>query len=125
MTPWAQVKQVMRFAGVGSMASATYFVLALILNGSLGVATVVASVVAYALAAFISFFGHKYFTFQQPDAQPAEIPKFVVTVLTGLLIASAIPIMLQAFAPIVSFLSVLILVPATSYLMIKFFVFRS
>lgn len=112
-----------RFTGVGAMASALYFVIAASLNGFLGLATLPASVIAYASAAVFSYQGHKRLTFKSHGAS-SELAKFVGATIMGLFLALIIPIMLAGYAPMVSFVTVLIFVPFCSFLMLKFIVFR-
>lgn len=115
--------QLIRFTGVGVIASALYFIIAASLNELLGLATLPASVIAYASAAVFAYQGHKRLTFKSSGAS-GELTKFVGATIMGLFLALIIPIILADYAPIVSFLTVLVFVPICSFLMMKFFVFR-
>ena len=117
--------QALRFAGVGGIASALYFVVAALLNGVFGLATVAASVIAYAIAATFAYQGHKRLTFASGTAGRTEVTRFIAATAVGLGLALVIPILLRGYAPMVSFLSVLVIVPICSFLMMKFFVFRA
>ncbi len=117
--------QILRFTGVGAANSALYFVFAATLNGMLGLATIPASVIAYALAASFAFLAHKHLTFRSGTASPTEVSRFIAATAMGLSMALLIPILLHSYAAMVSFLTVLIVVPLCSFVMMKFFVFRA
>lgn len=119
------IGQLARFAGMGAVNSALYFVLAAVFNGIFGFAALTASVLAYVIAAAVAYLGHKFLTFGQPAHAPDEMARFVVATGIGLSLAALVPILLAGFAPIASFVTVLVLVPVCSFLMMKFFVFRT
>lgn len=117
--------QAIRFAGVGVIASALYFVVATSLNGFLHLATMPSSVLAYAIGAVFSYLGHKHLTFAGAPNGSSRIPKFIGATAVGLFLASIIPVLLDDYRPIVSFVTVLIIVPICSFLMLKLVVFRA
>jgi len=119
------IGQMLRFAGIGAVNSALYVLLATVFNGVFGMAALAASVLAYVIAATVAYFGHKFLTFGQPAHATDEMTRFIVATGIGLSLAALIPIVLAAFAPMVSFVTVLVLVPVCSFLMMKFFVFRT
>ncbi|WP_417809777.1 GtrA family protein [Thioclava sp.] len=119
------IGQLGRFAGVGVANSAFYFLLAAAFSRVFGFAALAASVLAYVIAATVAYLGHKFLTFAQPAHSPDEMPRFVVATGIGLSLAALIPVLLAGFAPMISFVTVLMLVPICSFLMMKFFVFRT
>ncbi len=118
-----QLDQIIRFCGVGGVASALYFLFATCLNAAFGLAATPASVLAYFGAAVFAFNAHRRITFRGSDNVTAELIKFGMATGIGLGLALLIPLALTAFAPVVSFLAVLVIVPSCSFLMMKFFVF--
>lgn len=118
-------EQLLRFTGVGVVNSALYFVFAATLNSLFGVATIPASAIAYALAAAFAYLSHKHLTFRKGSASPFEVVRFIIATAMGLALALLIPILLYLYAPVVSFLTVLIVVPLCSFVTMKFFVFRA
>ena len=116
--------QLVRFASLGVVNSALYLVLAMMFSKAFGFAALVASVLAYSIAAAVAYLGHKFLTFGQPDHAPSEMMRFVAASGIGLSLATLIPILLAGFVPLTSFVTVLVLVPVCSFLMLKFFVFR-
>lgn len=117
--------QVLRFAGIGVLASGLYFALATGLSSFAGLAAVPASVLAYGVSAVFSYNGHRQITFRGGDVAPADKVRFVMTTAFGLLLALFIPHVLAGYAPVVSFTAVLLIVPLCSFLLLKFFVFRA
>ena len=116
--------QLLRFAGVGVVNSAIYFVLAAAFSEIIGLTAFASSVLAYIIAAAIAYLGHKFLTFAQPVHAADEVSRFVVATGIGLSLAALIPLVQSGFAPMISFVTVLLLVPACSFLMMKFFVFK-
>ncbi|WP_394358518.1 GtrA family protein [Halocynthiibacter halioticoli] len=117
--------EALRFVGVGAANSALYFLCAATLNSLLGLNTITASVIAYAFAAVFAYLGHKHLTFRNVGAAPFEACRFAAATFMGLVLSLIIPVLLYRFAPVVSFLSVLIVIPLCSFIMMKFFVFRT
>ena len=117
------VDQLLRFVGVGGVASILYFLLASALNAGLGLMPALASVLAYAGGAAFAFFAHRRFTFRSDHGAAQALPKFVLATGVGLGLALVIPMLLHGFAPVVAFLAVLVIVPICSFLLMKFFVF--
>ena len=117
------VDQLVRFVGVGGVASVLYFLLASALNAGLGLMPAIASVLAYAGGAAFAFFAHRRFTFRSDQGAAQALPKFVLATGVGLGLALIIPMILQAFPPMVAFLAVLVIVPICSFVLMKFFVF--
>ncbi|TCP42369.1 GtrA family protein [Rhodovulum marinum] len=119
------IGQVVRIAEMGVVNSALYFLLATLFSAVFGFAALAASVLAYVIAAAVAYFGHKFLTFGQPAHAVDEMSRFVVATGTGVSLAALLPIVLAGFAPMVSFVTVLVLVPIFSFLMMKFFVFHT
>ncbi|MCI2394591.1 GtrA family protein [Aliiroseovarius sediminis] len=119
------IGQLVRFTGMGVVNSALYFVLAAVFSEIFGFVALAASVLAYIIAATFAYVGHKFLTFRQPAHAPDEMTRFVAATGMGLSLAALIPILLAGLAPMTSFVTVLVLVPVCSFLMMKFFVFRT
>ncbi|WP_417260667.1 GtrA family protein [Celeribacter sp.] len=119
------IGQLGRFAGVGVANSAFYFLLAAVFSWVFDFTALSASVLAYILAAGAAYLGHKFLTFGQPVHAPNEMIRFAAATGIGLSLAALIPTLLAGFDPMVSFATVLMLVPVCSFLLMKFFVFRT
>lgn len=115
--------QGLRFLAVGGGASFLYFALALFFDRIISFGPVAASTIAYTLAAAFSYTGHKIFTFNTKERSKFQTLRFAISTLIGFSLASLIPYALAQFAPVISYLAVLAVVPVISFLMLKFFVF--
>ena len=116
----------LRFGVVGGCSTLLYPLLAWGL-GRAGLASVAASVAAYALAAVFSFNAHRRFTFSSAGEARAEVPRFVVVNAAGLAIATAAPLILTELLglhPLVAIATTCVLVPLLSFLALDRFVFR-
>ncbi|WP_040577624.1 GtrA family protein [Methylopila sp. M107] len=82
-----------RFALVGIAATALYAVLAWLLVAFAGAAPLVASVVAYAGASCWSYLAHRSITFRSGRAHAAAVPRFALTTLCGMALASGLTIL--------------------------------
>lgn len=118
-------EQAVRYSCVGIANSALYFVLAATLNSLTGLAAALCSVIAYVVAAALAYLAHKHLTFESRGAASREISRFVASTLLGLSLALLIPLVLHGGDPMIAFLTVLVVVPICSFLMMKFFVFRA
>ena len=119
----ARLAELVRFGIVGASATLAYLIIAIALDWLLPLASVYISFLAYALAAMISFFGHRLFTFSQVSRHRGQVMKFIVSTIIGFIIAILIPVIFHRFAPNVTYLMVALIVPIMSFLMLKFFVF--
>lgn len=124
MSRLADFAQIFRFAGVGVTCSLMYFVLATAFHSFVGLAAMSASFLAYALSAVFGYNAHRRFTFVSAGDVREEAMRFFLVTALGLTISIAVPWYLADYAPALSFLTVLVIVPACSFLMMKFFVFR-
>ncbi|WP_164726999.1 GtrA family protein [Shimia sediminis] len=120
----ADFAQIFRFAGVGVTCSVMYFLLASAFHSFAGLAAISASFVAYALSAVFGYHAHRRFTFASNSAISGEALRFFMVTVLGLTISIAVPWVLGNYTPALSFMTVLLIVPSCSFLMMKFFVFR-
>lgn len=120
----ASLAQVFRFAGVGLTCSAFYFLLASFLCNVAELDAVGASFLAYALSAVFGYQAHRRFTFDSAASVRSEALRFAMVTILGIAISIAVPLALYTQAPVLSFSVVLLIVPACSFMMMKFFVFR-
>ena len=76
-------QQLLRFGLIGAAATATHFIIALLLIG-VGVHPLWANAWAFLIAFQISFFGHRSFTFRNTDLPlAASASRFAITALLG------------------------------------------
>ncbi|WP_299348160.1 GtrA family protein [uncultured Shimia sp.] len=125
MSSFAPFGQIIRFAGVGVTCSVMYFVLATGLNSLLGLDTISASFLAYLLSAIFGYTAHRRVTFVSDGAVHQEVTRFFAATGVGVTISLIVPMMLHNHTPVLSFFMVFLIVPACSFVMMKFFVFRT
>jgi len=83
-------RQILTFAVVGGLATATHFVLALVANAQGGLEPLVANVVGYLGAVFVSYVGNARLTFRRRVFDQAQFLRFILVSLAGLLLGQAI-----------------------------------
>ncbi len=114
------------FAGVGVTATVTHYVVALLMVESVALSVYWANIVAYCCAVFVSFFGHSMITFKKALSLKRAIT-FLVASLSALGLSELLLWVLQSVATLghrVEFLVVVLFIPAYSYLVNKFWVYR-
>jgi putative flippase GtrA len=119
------LRRIAAFAGVGALATVGYFIIAESL-GFLGLKPVLASLVAYGICACWSYLGQKRFAFGSSAPHHVEAPRFVVATVAGLAIAAGMPRLFGGLlvSPHLAVLATCILVPAVSFVISQYFVFR-
>lgn len=118
--------RLLRFAGVGVASTLCYAVIALALTQWARLPAVEASVIAYAVAALLSYLGHRHITFRSKGDHLREAPRFGLLVLAGYLLALAIPLLttgILGWPSAVSILATCIVIPAANYLLMARMVF--
>ncbi|MBN9553158.1 MAG: GtrA family protein [Alphaproteobacteria bacterium] len=116
-----------RFAAVGVTSTLCYAITALFLTAKLHYATIEASVAAYAIAALLSYFGHRVITFRSTGDHAREAPRFGALMLCGYALALAIPLFfaqLLGWPPSASILITCIAIPLVNYMLMARVVFR-
>ena len=120
------LRRLATFASVGAIATVGYAVIAGGL-AFLGLKPLWASLIAYAACTAWSYLGHKRFTFASAGPHHVEAPRFIVTSLIGLFVATATPLLFARFlgpSPYLAILATCILVPVISFITAQHFVFR-
>jgi putative flippase GtrA len=118
--------RMVRYGIIGIGATVVYGLTALLFHYVAGIPAVAASFMAYCCAAFLSYFGHRIFTFQDNGKIGRSAPRFIGVNLLGNLVAIGIPWIvsdLLRFPAALSIGLVCIVVPAMSYVLLNFFVF--
>ena len=115
--------QGVKFVLVGGASALVYFSIALFLDRIFGLMPVLSSAFAFVLSAVFSFIGHKVYTFKSTGNSRHEAPRFVVSALIGFALASFTPYVLSAYPSVYSYLAVLVIIPTTSFILLKCFVF--
>ena len=117
-----------RFLVVGGLSSATYaLVVALLLANEIA-APALASIVGYLIALVPNFLAQKLFTFRSTGPASGEIPRYLL--VQGVNIGASTAVMHVGVAMLgwpaaVGIVVVVVLIPVTSYLALRLFVFTS
>ncbi|WP_424941667.1 GtrA family protein [Aliiroseovarius sp. S253] len=118
--------QLVRFAGVGGLATLVHVCVALIANSVFGLDGLVANFSGFIAAVLLSYFGHARITFQTRPDHAQHMPRFLFVSLVGLLTSSSVVWLItermgQGFG--LSMALVAIAVPLASFFAMKFWVF--
>lgn len=118
--------RVARFVLVGAAASLTYVVVAALLHRGLGCGKFQASAIAYLVAIPVSFVGHKRLTFRDDGRWAGQAVRFALLQavnLTVVLLAVYVTEPLGDIGYWIGLLLGVVLMPATSYLAMRFLIF--
>lgn len=113
---------------VGAAATILYAVSAWAGTVLLGLASPVASLAAYAIAAALSYCGHRYLTFRSSRPHSEAAPRFAGVSALGYLLAFIVPALLTGFAgapPLVAIIVVCIAVPVFNAVALSRIVFAA
>lgn len=118
--------QLVRFAGVGGLATAVHVLVALLVQAALPVSAQGANLAGFGAAVVLSYLGHARVTFGVSARSGPQVLRFVVLSGLGLATSSA-TVWLMTTKLGASFgaamVAVAILVPAASYLAMRLWVF--
>ncbi|WP_171181796.1 GtrA family protein [Ruegeria sp. HKCCD8929] len=119
------IAQVIRFCGIGGLATLTHVTVAVLTQSLFGLAPLHANFAGFAGALFLSYLGHSRWTFGVAAYHGLQFSRFVAVALIGLATSSGT---VWLFGQMglgfgASMLCVAVLVPAVTYLALKFWVF--
>ncbi len=119
--------EVLRFGVVGVAATAVHYGTAFLSLGLL--APLAANTVGFLTAVLVSYAGHSRWTFRRTDRRStvARFQKFLVTATGGLALSQAVLIVAEASGRVpqaLSMLAAVLVVPPTTFLLAKLWVFR-
>jgi putative flippase GtrA len=115
-----------RFTGVGIASTLCYAIVAFALTSRFQRSAVEASFIAYAIAALLSYFGHRVITFRSKGDHLREAPRFGALVLCGYALALAIPLFsgqVLGWSPAASILLTCVAIPLANYVLMARVVF--
>lgn len=121
-----RVGRFVRFGLVGGTATLAYAVIAFVLITYAGIDDVVASVLAYAAAIPVSFFGQKFFAFRSAGPMAEEALRFFVVQGANLILAAGIMALVTdvlGFGAIVGIVAVTVTIPVFTYICLSIIVF--
>jgi putative flippase GtrA len=126
-TGWlVELGRLVRFGFIGTLATITYFGTAFASAAVLHFSPVAASVIALGASVFVSYFGHLYVSFRVSPDHRTFLVRFAVVAVSSLLVTTGTTaLMAEALKTpyIISLCVVSVLIPATNYLLNRFWVF--
>lgn len=119
--------QLIRFGGVGGIATLTHVLVALAAQRWMPVSVQQANFLGFLVAVALSYVGHARFTFHAPVGSAAQVQRFAFLSLLGLATSSSTVWLVNTvlgFSFGTAMAVVAILVPAATFLAMRFWVFR-
>lgn len=121
------MREIVVFGAVGILATLTHYFSAIFAVELLAWDVMIANVFAYCVAVGVSFFGHSMLTFRTTMSRERFI-KFAAVSLSALAVSQALLWLLTyvgVFGHRVNMLAVVFVVPAYSYILNKFWVYKN
>ena len=118
--------QLLRFAGVGALATLVHVAVAISAE-ALGAGPQMANLSGFCAAVALSYLGQGRLTFEVELRHAFHAPRFVASALLGLAVSSSVTQVAVVWGGlhfVLGMAIVAVLVPATTFVMCKFWVFR-
>jgi putative flippase GtrA len=115
-----------RFVGIGGLATAVHVAVALACRGLLGLPDLTANLGGVLTAMMVSYFGHLHVTFGVAPAHTTQVPRFLLTSTSALIVSSAsVAVVTGAGGSfLLAMALVVVAVPAASYALFHLWVFN-
>jgi len=92
--------QLMRFGVIGVLAAVTHYCIAIYLTNH-QVAAAWANLVAFVIAFWVSYFGHRYFSFDAGDLSHQQtLPRFILVAVLGFILNESLLLLMLHFTDI-------------------------
>lgn len=123
-----QLIELTKFGFVGCLAYSVHIISSIFVHESVGLDGATSAAAGVVFSALASYFGHKYITFQSSSSHHVSGPRFVSSILNGVvtsyiggfLLIDYLGIAAHVAVPMVAALVILI-----NYFLMKFWIFRS
>jgi putative flippase GtrA len=115
------------FVLVGGAATACHYAVTLAANRFLGLDLNIATLVGYVCSVGVSYFGNSFFTFRRPALHGPQFARFAVISLAGLAVNQTVVFVsgrLLGWPAWMALIPVVILVPASTFVLAKFWAFK-
>ncbi|GAC1377514.1 MAG: GtrA family protein [Aquirhabdus sp.] len=94
------IGQLMRFGVIGVIAAVTHYCIAIFLTNN-QVAAAWANLVAFVIAFWVSYFGHRYFSFDAGDISHQQtLPRFILVAVFGFILNESLLLLMLHFTKI-------------------------
>lgn len=92
--------QLMRFGVIGVLAAITHYCIAIFLTSN-DIAAGWANLVAFVIAFWVSYFGHRYFSFDVGDVSHQQtLPRFILVAVFGFILNESLLLLMLHFTKI-------------------------
>lgn len=115
-----------RFGFVGIAATLTYAIIGLTWERHIGSHVLVGNTLAYGISFFISYFGHRCFTFDSRLPHREALPRFMLSTLLGFCVNTSIVFTFSYFSLPYKYgmLAAIIVTPVVTYIVLRLWVFK-
>ena len=94
------IGQLMRFGIIGVLAALTHYAIAITLTNS-GMLPAWANLIAFVIAFWVSYFGHRYFSFDAGDVSHQQtLPRFILVAVLGFILNESLLLLMLHFTSI-------------------------
>lgn len=117
--------RIVRFAGIGGIATLVHFSVCLGVLYSLGADEQIANLAGFGVALSISFLGHYHFTFKSERGHAKALPRFLLVALCAYLVSAAVIALLASLSmsPLLQVFFGAGVIPVASYFANRLLVF--
>lgn len=125
----AAIKQIFLFGAVGITSSLTHLLMVYLFVNHLKLQPAIANIFAFLIAYPVSFFGHSYLTFaSRPHRRHLSFYRFLIVAVLGFLLNEGLYLIFlyyTSFHYLLSLGIILIIVPAITFVLSKFWAFSN
>ncbi len=121
-------RQLATFATVGVVATIVHVIVGVSLNRLAGMSPLMANLIAFAAATCVTLFSNSRFTFKGHHKGASDLAKGLITVLIGLALNQVIVLIITRYIGLpyeAALFAVIIIVPIATFLLFKFWAFRT
>jgi len=94
------IGQLMRFGVIGVLAALTHYAIAITLT-SKAMQPAWANLIAFVIAFWVSYFGHRYFSFEAGDVSHQQtLPRFILVAVLGFILNESLLLLMLHFTAI-------------------------
>jgi putative flippase GtrA len=118
--------QMVRFGSVGGLATVVHVIVAVLMRDAFSVSPLQANLAGFCSALFLSYFGHAYLTFGTTLKGSRQFLRFLFVAVSGLAVSTTTVWCLNIKLALpfeFAMAAVAVLVPAASYVAMRFWVF--
>jgi putative flippase GtrA len=122
-----EILRLFRFGLTGVVATTVYATVALLAIEAFGAAPVAGSVLGYATATGVSFYGHSLFSFQVRLDHGTALRRFLVLSAASFVLSTGLMWLIadiMDFSPRIAVAVIVIVIPINTYICSRFWVFR-